>query len=366
MQPGKHLQFIMLATVSLLLISTSEAAAQAVQMKVRVAGRAAGGFGQDRHSTTDPKQMALLLEMRIEQMQSVCKLSDAQTKKLALVGKSAARKLLSRDGRQINIGGLFGGGNPLEVKKDSLSDEDSEPQESTDKPKNGMNMKIPTSLNEVTKQPLWKKAIKSVLSEEQREQWTNFTAERNNRTRELVVNHRVAGLEQQLCLRPDQIAAVQKIVERVEADQLVKKFNSGEDDMMQMIMPGGDHAVVSEDDLQDVLTAVQLKVWKSRSRSGAIPGFLANVLGGKPDDDDDESYEGDFGVEFDSGGLEVKSVTEKSLAASFGIQVGDLIDSVGGEPVDTSLQFQTAISKAGKKFSVTVLRNNAEVRLEKK
>ena len=62
----------------------------------------------------------------------------------------------------------------------------------------------------------------------------------------------------------------------------------------------------------------------------------------------------------------MKSVEKDSRAAALGVQVGDVIDSVDGEWVDTELQFRSAIKMSGKRPSVTVVRDDAEVRLENK
>lgn len=379
MKFSKHLLFTTLAAVPLLAISASQTGAQ-VKMQMQVQGGVAGGVnvlnganifggGGGHHTTTDPKRMSLFLEMYIEEMQAVCDLSDGQAKKLGLAGKSTAQKLFSKGGMKINLARMLDGAKAPDVDEDSLSDEDKETQESDEPKKNSgqtFDIKLQVSLNQVTGHSLWKKAIKSVLSEEQQATWTEAQSQKRKSTRELVVNHRVAQLAQQLLLLPEQVAAVAEIVGRVEGDQLVKDFNNAtSSNIMRVINRGKKQKQknkVSEEDLKDVLTAVQMKVWKTPATTqNGVQGVFGKALGLNPA----APINIDVGVEFDSG-LEVRSIAEKSLAASLGIQVGDVIDLVDGEPVDTALQFESAMKKAGKNASVTVLRDNAEVHLEKK
>lgn len=379
MKFSKHLLFTTLAAVPLLAISASQTGAQ-VKMQMQVQGGVAGGVnvlnganifggGGGHHTTTDPKRMSLFLEMYIEEMQAVCDLSDGQAKKLGLAGKSTAQKLFSKGGMKINLARMLDGAKAPDVDEDSLSDEDKETQESDEPKKNSgqtFDIKLQVSLNQVTGHSLWKKAIKSVLSEEQQATWTEAQSQKRKSTRELVVNHRVAQLAQQLLLLPEQVAAVAEIVGRVEGDQLVKDFNNAtSSNIMRVINRGKKQKQknkVSEEDLKDVLTAVQMKVWKPPATTqNGVQGVFGKALGLNPA----APINIDVGVEFDSG-LEVRSIAEKSLAASLGIQVGDVIDLVDGEPVDTALQFESAMKKAGKNASVTVLRDNAEVHLEKK
>ena len=358
----------MLAVTCLLAASSSESLGQ-VKMNVQMNAVAVGGNGAGKLSAATPERMSLLLDLLTEEMQSVCDLTDGQVKKLRLAGKSVSKKMFSAKGMQIQLGGLFNAKKQDgKVDENSLSDEDTEPEteeQGDAKPGQNFSIKRQVSLTALTKHALWKKAIDSVLSQEQQETWSQSQTKRNDKVRDILVAHRVADLEQQLLLRPEQISAVRAVVDRVEGDQLVKDFKTaGSNRLQQMLRQRNKKRTrISKSDLEDVLTSVQMEVWKAPSEeaSSGVSGLIGKVLGVQPNAGNDT----DMGLEFSSG-LKVKSVEKDSRAAALGVQVGDVIDSVDGEWVDTELQFRSAIKMSGKSPSVTVVRDDAEVRLENK
>lgn len=322
-------------------------------------------------STTTAEQMGLFLDLQIEKMQTTCDLSDGQSKKLRLAGKSVAKKLFSAEGMQLQFGGLFGRNEQQEkIDEDSLSDEDAEPDaKDEDQGQLGQKFKIkrPVSLDQVTKHSLWKKAVQSVLSEKQQTAWKQSEERQAKATRHLVVSYRTAELTQQLLLSPNQVPAVEEVVDRIEGNQLVRDFKTGQQKHVRIVRRNKQRAQVSASDLKEVLTPLQMKVFKnpsSPSTDSGIQALLGQALGMQPKNA--RSKATDMGIEFMDSGLKVKTVANNSPAASIGIQVGDVVDSVDGEPVDTELQFQAAIKRSKENPSITVLRNSTEVQLEQK
>lgn len=359
-------QRIMMALVATALFSTNvDAQGNAnVQVKknvkVQFAGGPGMGLGGQMHATEDPEKMAVFLQMRIEQMKAICGLDQSQVKKLTLGGKSAARKLFAKP-QTMGFGG-FGSNRQLDVQQDSLSDEDSEESGETTAAgeEQVAKFKMPTSLEEVVEQPLWKKVVKSVLTEEQKKRWSDYQTKQTEKIRKLVVNHRVAELERQLYLTPDQIEEVAKIVDRVEGDQLVEVFNSGASDFIQIAM--GNDEEISTEDLKNVLTETQIKVWESPGEMNGVNGMIGNLLGAAPLVPNSRP---ELGIEIEDG-LKVKSVKKDSQAEAMGVQVGDVIDSINEEPVDTRFQLRSAIRDAEKIESIDVVRDGEIVRLENK
>lgn len=348
-------QRITIACFAAVLLSTT-VAAQA-QVQIRIAGGAGNGFGTQVHATLDPEQMDLFLQMRIEQMQAVCGLDQSQMNKLALAGKSAARKLFPNS-KAMQIGGV-GFNKQLEVQLDSLSDEDTEKDTEEDTAAEQVELpflKIPISLREVVERPLWKKAIKKVLTEQQQQEWNAYQAKQTEKMRKLVVRHRVAELEKQLCLMPDQLEEVAQIVDRVEGDQLVENFNSA----VPQILKVGDrtNAKTLAENLKDVLTETQITVWASR---GGMTSMMENLLGVAPANPNSQPTEIDAEILDD---LTVKSVKKGSNAEALGLKEGDVIDSINGEPVDTKLQLRAAIRDANKIKSMDVVRDGEFMHLE--
>ena len=258
-----HFHCIALAAASLLWMPSSEATAQG--MNIQLKGVVMGGGTASRHASTSPQQFSLFLEMHVEEMQAVSDLSDDQAKKLRLAGKSITQKLFSTENApmRLQLGGRRPGAKPKEVDEDSLSDEDKEAPEEAQKPGRKIDIKKRVSLSQLTSHSLWKKATQSILTEEQRDKWATSQAEQTKRTRKLLVSHRTAVLQQQLSLRPEQVASVAEIVQRVEEDQLFVEFNMGRQDSWRMTRRSRSRKQVSESDLKDVLTPVQMKVWKS-------------------------------------------------------------------------------------------------------
>lgn len=258
----KHIQHTALVATGLLLISASQAFAQ-----VRLQGVVIGTGDTSRHKSSNSEQMLVFLEMYIEDMQTVTSLSDAQVKKLSLAGNSVVQKLLSTEDMEATkkrINGELLPDKAPEVEKDSLSDEDAEPKKKAEKKQRpNVSLKKQVSLNQVTSDSLWKKATQSILSEEQHDTWTQAQTERKKRTLEALVNRRVTELAEQVFLRPDQLPAVAEVIQRVEGDQLLKDFHAGGSNPFLMARRGRSRTQVSENHLKDVLTPVQLKVWKA-------------------------------------------------------------------------------------------------------
>ena len=364
----KQLACVVLTAASLFVVSPCEALAQGAQMQVQMNAFFNGGGVL---STTTAEQMGLFLDLQIEKMQTTCDLSDGQSKKLRLAGKSVAKKLFSAEGMQLQFGGLFGRNKQQEkIDEDSLSDEDAEPDaKDEDQGQLGQKFKIkrPVSLDQVTKHSLWKKAVQSVLSEKQQTAWKQSEERQAKATRHLVVSYRTAELTQQLLLSPNQVPAVEEVVDRIEGNQLVRDFKTGQQKHVRIVRRNKQRAQVSASDLKEVLTPLQMKVFKnpsSPSTDSGIQALLGQALGMQPKNA--RSKATDMGIEFMDSGLKVKTVANNSPAASIGIQVGDVVDSVDGEPVDTELQFQAAIKRSKENPSITVLRNSTEVQLEQK
>jgi hypothetical protein len=301
-------------------------------------------------------------------MKSVCDLSEAQVKKLKLAGKAAARKLFDDAKQPVRQAPWWAGGDEAKTADppaNSLSDEDSEAKEfrtgETKDPAAGdaAPLMVPVSLSDVQGHSIWNRAIQSVLSDQQQQLWKTFVADRDRQTRKMLVGRRVAELQYLLFLRPDQLDSLKQQVERVEADQLVENFDSWQDHVTVVTMANGKSTGLTEEDLKDVLTDRQMAVWRVKEDTG----FFGDQTPAKVAGADDAPA---TGIGFNDRGLEVKSVEEGSFAALIGIKVGDLIDSVNEQPVDTQLQFSAAMEAAGKRASVTVLRDNAEIQLERR
>ena len=355
---------ILLIAVAIVFGDADTASAQKV--KAQVIDMNKDIFGPQRHSTADPEQLASFLNMRIEQIDLICGLDDSQVKKLSLAGTSISNKLLARKKKRFFLGTLFNENPPEAVQEDSLSDEDAESDGNDDaKDQNGQFAMVPTitKLTEIEADPVWEKAFATVLSDSQREAWSDFISQQKTQTRQRLIQKRVLELEHDLCLHPDQIKALSEVVDRVEGDGLVKQFALGKDQIAMHRQRR--RTLVSDEDLQAVLTDAQMKVWNNRNQPSAQEAVMADVLG--IDFGDDLKTPVKLGVTFeDADSLKVKSVTPDSMAQSLGIEVGDIIDSFNDQPIDTQLQLKTVLNVPADVVVVEVIRDDKSIVLEKK
>lgn len=324
-------------------------------------GGANGMMDGTANATQTPDEMANLLRLRVDEMRVAADLNEKQVNRLTLIANVVAKKVFEEHNNPL-LAPMGATRKRLDEDRDSFSDEDTESKDNRRSIERELAaFRIPVEFETALKHKTWKKAIGSVLNDEQERSWGDYVEARDKEVRKVAVQYKVLQLQEQLQLRKDQIQPVTEIVDRLVGDDLVEKLKSGQDDFM-MMMPGDEPKEIGVDDLKDVLSDAQAELFEQKQSAREDPfgamGFPGRANRGTP--------KSTLGVRLSSDvEMKVGSVTRGSMAHDLGIKAGDIIDSVNGQPVDTRLQLRRALQKPGGVKTVTVLRDGSEIELEK-
>lgn len=218
------------------------------------------GLFSGRLASRESEHLEQLMSVHIEDMKHAVSLDDASARKLNLVAKVICQRLTDPE----PIAKAFGieGSNPAPTDDDdSFSDKDSEVKVKEDNTVfRRMILNRPEARkNSVFRDPSWKKAYSSSLSDEQKKQWAAASKKREKNIREAVAGYRTWHLAQHLNLDEKQIEAVKKNVLKYEASWLAKKINSKHLDFKIPRYPARGEKKLGAKDLQKILSEEQRK-----------------------------------------------------------------------------------------------------------
>lgn len=305
--------------------------------------------------------MLRLIQLHIGEMEEVLALESSQTRKLKLAATTVTKKIFAEREKVLLPGpnGLPAGALPIAPVKpgvDSLSDEDAEKtQPEASKPGDGNVFFMPVEMDKVLKHELWLKTVDGVLTESQKKLREQKQKERESQIRQIAVQYRLMKLTEQLRLKPSQIEKMTEVIDKVEGDQLVDELIKGGGFPI-----GGEKKTIRSEDVASILTEGQLTQLFQDKPSNPFEQLLLGQM-------KSNKNATTFGVRLDENSNEpiVKEVVQDSAAMKYGLQSGDLIDSVNGKPIDTRLQCERALQEADV-FHVSVLRDGKVIQLEKK
>ena len=175
------------------------------------------------------------------------------TKIDAVAAKVVARKVFDEQPNPLGI--PFGGfGGTPEEAGDSFSDEDKEAGPDRSHMEGQLpEIELPVGVREALEHKSWKKALRSVLTEEQHTELEAAKKARQAKAREVAVRYRVFQLQAMLRLKEDQLAAVSEVVDRIEGEDLLARLESGEMDIFNFD-PTGKKEKVEPKDRKEILT----------------------------------------------------------------------------------------------------------------
>ncbi len=343
-------------------LATSAMAQVQVQMqKVQLQPNAPGPFD------SDPVELEAAMRIEVDTIRRVTGLTDAAAKKLE-VAAMAALKLAIKKSQVVDDAR---NGNNLESPSGqpatTLSDEDSERQNLANKttPDQPVLAMPGLDIQKVKAEVIWTKTLASTLNREQLAKYEAYVAERLANRRLSAVETKVNELDDCLSFTADQRKRVTEMVDRKLGHLLVNQpraggaFGGGQ----IIVFRGGQPPVELEaDDLKPLLSDVQLAEFKRRQELGAqgplgamgrmLPPAIQAQLGLNPPA---ESSLGFTYAEKEQG-IEILSVEEQSEAADVGLQVGDIIEEIGGTPIDTAVQMKRASNKRVRPLTLRVQR----------
>jgi hypothetical protein len=329
------------------------------------------------------------MKLEIDAMRREVDLPDKIVLKLEVAAEQAiASALKARP--PVNLGniGLPGQDPPAVKKEQTLSDEDDETKakkEEQKKAKNagpnapqglagalqGLRNQVDVAL--IKQQEPWTKALQSSLSEEQKAKWNALEESRRKALRHSRIANKVQELDGMLVFTEAQRTKVYELVDRVMGDDLANvPVNRGMaggagNVVVMMAVQGGKE--LSKEDLAPILSPLQLKEYEGMKEAAAVGPFGMPKRPGKKDagtNGEQTSSSSGLGFSFieSPNGLKVERVESNSQASRAGVLVGDIIDTIGDDAIDTVVQFRRALSKSGRMFVMNVKRDGQNQALE--
>lgn len=334
-----------LLVLAVLLLSSTEAPAQ-------FPFRDEPDEASERHALTE------LLDMEIEDIDMNIGLSDVQTRQLKLAAKAVINKAIAN--REIVMLPRGGIGRETLNLKGYFSDEDEETEGNAFDEDDGLIQRVamPINKSDVLESELWKKAILSVLTEEQKRIRLQQEEEFEARIRKAAVEYRLMQLAYKLRLAVEQYDKMRTVIDRVQGADLARNLKRG-NDMDAIFQRQRELEDIQRKDVEEFLTDAQL----DRFSSLKIPG-LDGRLNAVPKAKKDAQK---LGVVLEgTRSLLVKTVHEGTIADELGVKVGDTIDKIDASPIDSRRQLRQAIEKSDEITSMTVIRDGETIVLESK
>ena len=332
-----------------------------IRMAQQIIGPAVNGVSQD---------LEPMMRIEVDCIRRVTGLSENAAKKLDVAGLAAiqsAQKKRPADGGAAPFfmaqqQGNFGDG---AKKSATLSDEEEElkakeqDSQADAVPAAGA---TPLTIEQVMEEEIWKRTFGNTLNEEQKARYAKFVLERKEQQRKHAVQAKVQELDQFLMLSPDQWQPMVEVVDRVLGDELVlhgPNFRGGAGQGIFVIGNQGNQDL-KLDDVRSILSTMQLSEL-DRQQNFAAQGPLAMFNGGQAGpakDSDEKTTATPLGFRFleKDGGFAVHSIEEGSVAAKLGLLVGDQIEAIDDQPIDTGIQLQRAAKGAARKKGTVTMR----------
>ncbi len=368
----------MLLAVSIMMNGFS-ADAQRIRLAepVRAIGPAAQADVVGEQKKKFESERAVLLD----EIDRVCDLSEVQKKKLKLATKGAiagalkawkveVRKFQKQYGQIVGAVVVRAGGVPNndedEDTDDKEADEEDEDELKLDQRTQSMLQTYGISVS-VPSQSLWRKSLRSVLTDDQEKKLETARAERRRFRRNFNVRQQIETLDRRLRFSPKQREQLMLIVDQVMGDWLEQEVPQG-----RMSVVYGDVPELLETHIEPVLSEKQLEMFREDRQDQNNPArrvmqmnfrqVVRNMgMGG-------EAF---LGVAvrmnaFTRGSSPVDFVTPDGPAAKAGVKAGDHITKVGGAPLTSPTMVMQEVSqmKPGDKLKITVQRGDEELELE--
>lgn len=329
----------------------------AIQQQAMVIGGAPFGMSEGP-SAAGIDEMKALMDLRIDAMQRLAGVEEAQAAKLRLAAAAAAKDAFANPEKfgvpkgkiQFQIQGPGFTPPAAEDDKPSLSDEDSEAVEPAGDPlAGGMELTMPMPVDVVMKHEIWTKAIASILTDEQRTAVDKLRVARKVAKHQAAVMRHVDALDEQLYLSAEQrekIAAIYDV--NLAKVPQVPGF-------MQL---GGNGAplnlgVVTAEELADVLSPIQLARFKKGVANegnpfaafGAMAPMMQQAMGQALPGGEEAGAPVGVKLAFENNQIIVEETIAGGLAEKVGVKSGDVIVGLNDQKVDDMAEINDAIVK---------------------
>jgi hypothetical protein len=325
----------------------------------------------------DPLELEAAMRIEIDSIRRVTGLNETTLKKLEVAGMAAVKNAVKKSQEvKFAFPGINEAGPPQSGT--TLSDEDAERSEKNNKNAQDQPFPFPQmkmlDLKKVKEEAIWVKTFASALNAEQLQMVDKYLAERSKHRRDSAVATKVNELDDALAFTSEQRKLVSALVDRKCGDALANAprpagmFGGGQ---VVVMMAGQQPSDLNAEDLKPILSEVQLVEFKRRQDLAAqgpfgalqrvLPPAVNAQLGLAPPT---QSSIGFSYLEKEQS-IEVISVEDSSEASRIGLQVGDLVDEVQGNPIDTAIQLKRAINKRGNEpLKMRVKRGGKTVELQ--
>lgn len=321
----------------------------------------------------DEAELEAAMRVEIDAIQRLTSISDSAVKKLEVAAKAAIKSAVKKAPQPQ---ALPFAPQPFETNKENtLSDEDAERKlKSKDAPPaNFPALPAAITTEKIKAEEIWSKTLGNILNSQQLSEYQTFLEQRRVRERESAVQEHLDQLDSQLILTSPQREKLVKLIDTELGDSLMKQraqqgaFGGVGGNLVVMIA-GNHNKQLKQDDLKPILTPTQLAEW-NRLQNKLAQGPLAGIPGMQPPKPRKEDQADGFNsaLGFRAVTAEDKIIVEEvrpdSDAQRAGLLAGDIIDSINGAPIDTTVQLKRALSKIGKKWTIDVRRNGTLINL---
>lgn len=316
------------------------------------------GFRDEPDEASERHALIELLDMEIEDIDLSIDLSDVQIRQLKLAAKAVVNKAIeNREVVMLPRGGI--GRETLDLKG-YFSDEDEETEGESLDEGDGLVRRVamPINKSDVLESELWKKAVTSVLNADQKRVRKKQEDEFEKRVRDAAIEYRLMHFAYKLRLAEEQYDKMRAVIDKIQGDDLVKRLKSG-NSLEAVFRQRDEIEPITSDDVEEFLSETQLKRFES-IEDGRFGGRINVVPRSRKDAQK-------IGITLKGNDLlEVQAVKEETVAEELGVMVGDVIDRVGDDPIDSRRQLRQAIEKLDKITSITVVRDGETIKLESK
>jgi hypothetical protein len=318
------------------------------------------------------------MRVEIDAMQRVLGLNPASAKKLEVAAMAAIKTAIKKNPPKPTAFPMLGDSQQPQIKEGTLSDEDAERQKEKERAKvaataGAGNPWIQTvTLDMVKQEDLWKRTVSNTLTSDQIAKFESLQAERKASQKALAIQNKLSELDAILWLTEDQRILLTQLISDKLGEQLANKpkmggFGAGAGQMI-VVMGGVAGKELEADDVRSILSESQMKEFeRQRKLSAAGPlGMLPPQIGQQLGIGSETASPLGFDVKETPVGLRVTKIADRSDALQAGLKEGDLIDSVGKSPVDTSVQLKRAMNSAAFQSSpvLQIIRDGQKMTLE--
>ena len=132
-------------------------------------------------------------------------------------------------------------------------------------------------LDALTEQRIWKNAVDRVLTDEQRKNYDKSVAQRRRFELEVATNQLVTKIDEQLLLAPTQREQMAKVVNQVLLDRLGIRNGQNRIRMLGNLPLSNIVRIVLQDDVEPVFSPAQLARWKDLANNNLMAAPAARL-----------------------------------------------------------------------------------------